>query len=265
MQTFDLWQSTPALREGEEPPKIHFFPADKQTHKGCVVIFPGGGYTFRATHEGEEYAEFLSDQGFPCFVVDYRVYPNLFPAPLLDGRRAVQFVRANADLFGIDPQRVAVMGSSAGGNLAALVSTCEMPLPEAVRDEIDRQSFLPNAQILCYPYVSLADDQIRIPWCEDKMLDSGLHETRAALSPELCVKETTPQAFFFHTSDDDVVDVRHSLRYADKLSEHGIPVEMHIFPHGPHGLGLARTADGSYAHVAQWGSLLVRWLTYIGY
>ena len=120
---FDLWEGEPPLYIGGEIPKLTYYPAKDQRGNGTVIIAPGGGYGMRAPHEGEGYARFLSENGLNAFVLDYRVAPNRFPTELLDARRAVRFVRANAELFGIDPNHVAFMGSSAGGHLAALVST----------------------------------------------------------------------------------------------------------------------------------------------
>ena len=124
MKDVRLWEDViPGFIEEATVPMIHYYPADKKCGKGCVVIFPGGGYSGRAAHEGQGYAEFFAKNGIDSFVVDYRVKPTLFPYPLLDARRAVRYVRANAEKYGIDPEKIAVMGSSAGGHLAALVST----------------------------------------------------------------------------------------------------------------------------------------------
>ena len=113
---YRLWE------ENESSPLIHYYPAKNKKSDAAIVIFAGGGYTHRARHESADYAELLNSFGMDAFVIDYRVNPVLFPFPLLDARRAIRYIRAAADDFGIDADKIAVMGSSAGGHLAALVS-----------------------------------------------------------------------------------------------------------------------------------------------
>ncbi|MBO7292531.1 MAG: alpha/beta hydrolase, partial [Clostridia bacterium] len=158
MTVYPLWEGTfPGT--ATETPAVTFYPPAEKKSDAAVVIFPGGGYHHRAKHEGEGYAEFLNGFGIAAFVVDYRVTPAYFPDPLLDARRAVRFVRANAERFGIDPQKIAVMGSSAGGHLAALVSTYLERIEGEGVDAIDEFDALPNAQVLCYPVIS-SDERI---------------------------------------------------------------------------------------------------------
>ncbi len=267
-QIFNLWQNTPG--KCEEVPTITYYKPDNKTYSGAVVIFPGGGYGHRAPHEGEGYAEFLAHNGISAFVVDYRVYPHTFPLPLVDARRAVRFVRYNAAKFGVDKNKVLVMGSSAGGHLASFVSTYFEPIDFEGMDEIDNEDFIPNAQILCYPVINLWDYNIAHIGSGDNLIgnqyvpyNDELYLQRRRFSSELNISEKTPPAFIWHTFADEVVDVRNSLRYADKLRELGISVEMHIFPHGRHGLGLTNKSDKLENHVAQWGELLLNWIKYI--
>ena len=194
-----------------------------------------------------------------AFVVDYRVAPAHFPDELLDARRAIRFVRANAEKFGIDKSKIAVMGSSAGGHLAAFVSTYRKAIDGEGIDVIDSECCIPNAQILCYPVIS-SDEEIAHKGSYTNLLDT-LYAEREEYSPELIADERTPQAFIWHTSDDSVVNVENSYRYAAKLRRLSIPCEMHVFPNGPHGLGLAPAMP----HVAQWAELLKNWLKYIGF
>ena len=123
MKTFDLWENAPLQIEGEETPRIRYFEAEEKRGDGTVIVFAGGGYMRRSEHEADKYALFLNSLGLDSFVLDYRILPYRYPAALIDARRAVRFVRANAEKFGIDPSKIAVMGSSAGGHLAAHVST----------------------------------------------------------------------------------------------------------------------------------------------
>ena len=122
---------------------------------GAIVICPGGAYRLRVAHEGKNYAEFLTEHGYTSFVLDYRVAPHKFPLPLLDARRAIRFVRFYADKYGIDKNKIAIMGSSAGRHLAAMTATYYEPIEFENIDEIDKEDFIPNAQILCYPVIKL--------------------------------------------------------------------------------------------------------------
>lgn len=264
MKSYQLWQNPPCTTESCIP-QIHFYPAENQTHTGTVVIFPGGAYSHRAEHEGKGYAEFLNEHGMHAFVVDYRVRPDFYPAPLLDARRAVRFVRYHAEEFGIDPHKVAVMGSSAGGNLIGLLCSSADPSDFEAHDEMDGLSCMPDAQIHCYPYISLAEDGLRLDGCSENLFSKEHMELCDELSPETHIADHAPQAFIFHTFADEAVNVIHSLRYAEALRKKEIPCEMHIFPEGKHGMGLGVRPDRGNPHAAQWPSLWWNWLVHIGF
>lgn len=267
-ETFTLWDTTPGLCE--DIPTITYYKPSTALSDAAVVIFPGGGYVHLAEHEGRGYAEFLANHGIAAFVVMYRRAPHFFPLPLLDARRGVRFVRYYADKFGIDKNKIAVMGSSAGGHLAALTSTYTEPITFEGVDEIDDEEFLPNKQILCYPVINLfdknyahigsGDNLIGVPYAE-----SGDIVRRMELTPTRLVNRTTPEAFIWHTFEDGGVSVKNSLEYAARLRDYGIATELHVFPHGNHGLGLTNRSNALENHVAQWGDLLVNWLRYIGW
>ena len=258
MTVYPLWEGA-CPGTATETPTVTFYPPEEKQSDAAFVIFPGGGYHHRARHEGEGYAEFLNGFGITAFVVDYRVTPAHFPAPLLDARRAVRFVRANAEKFGIDPQKIAVMGSSAGGHLAALVSTyCERIEGEGA-DAIDEFDPIPNGQVLCYPVIS-SDETLGHTASYHNLLGDR-YEERAAFSPELLVTTATPRAFIWHATPDAMVSVIHSYRYATALREAGVPCELHTFPVGTHGMGVAANDP----HVAQWVELLRRWLMMSGF
>ncbi len=243
----------------EEEPELHFYEAENKKTEASVIVFPGGGYMCRAGYEGYGYAKFLNSIGMNAFVLDYRANPYRFPIPLLDARRAFRYVRHHAKDFGVDPNRLAVMGSSAGGHLAALLSTYTEPIAYEGTDEIDREAYLPNLQILCYPvimsgaethegsYIALTGTQDRSVW--------------QSYAPDRLVHAHTPSAFIWHTSDDGAVNVTNSYAYASALRAHGIKHEMHVFPCGPHGLGLAENSP----YVARWKGMLTDHLRLIGY
>ena len=125
MEIFKMWDKTPEV-DGFEP-TIEYYKAEDKKTDATIVIFPGGGYVGRAEHEGKGYAEFFNSLGMDAFVVQYRVSPYRFPLPLLDARRGVRWVRANGEKFGINPEKVGVMGSSAGGHLPQCFAHIKIP------------------------------------------------------------------------------------------------------------------------------------------
>ena len=254
IKTVQLWNHTPGMCE-EVPVLDCFFP-EKQTSSTAVVILPGGGYSHRAVHEGKGYAEFLNNHGIPAFVCQYRVSPHRFPLPLLDARRAVRYVRYHAESFGIDPEKIYIMGSSAGGHLAALTSTYFDPIELENTDEIDEVSCIPNGQILCYPVIKLLGKGIAHLGSGKNLLGELQAETGEELSPDLIANERTPKAFIWHTFEDPGVNVINSLDYTKKLRTLRIPTELHVYPYGSHGLGLAEGRD----RVEEWSGNLIRWL-----
>lgn len=256
-----LWNKTPGMCE-EVPTITEYLPKNKKSDM-AIIIFPGGGYGMRASHEGKDYAEFLSENGYTAFVVDYRVASHKFPLPLLDARRAVRTVRYCAEKYGIDKNKIAVMGSSAGGHLAALCSTYYEPIDFENVDEIDKENFIPNYQILCYPVISLFGKGITHFGSGKNLLGEMLPEKAEDLSPHLIVSEKTPPAFVWHTFADGGVNVKNSLMYARSLKDNNIPVEMHIFPDGEHGLGLSSGDEKVNSYVSKWKELLLSWLEYI--
>lgn len=276
-ETFELWEKDIPYYIGGETPKITYYPVyprSAKSGKGTVIICPGGGYSGRAPHEGRGYAEYLNSQGLDAFVLDYRVKPNVYPAALCDARRAIRFVRYNAEKFGIDPEKVAIMGSSAGGHLAAHASTFIGDFDEEVGDEIDKMRYIPNGQILCYPVLDRAGHK----GSYNNLLQEKVDELEATVTPMNLATDKTPPAYIWHTASDAGVNVLNSYRYASKLRELSIPTEMHIYPFGKHGLGLANQADTRYGtvefdenrscivpHVQSWAPLMIAWLRLFGF
>ncbi len=261
--TTPLWDNTPGLCE--EVPQLTAYIPDSKKSDAAIVIFPGGGYTHRAPHEGGNYAKFLAENGYTAFVCDYRVSPHHFPLPLLDARRAVRTVRSRSAEYGIDKNKIAVMGSSAGGHLAALLSTYYQPTEFEGADEIDNEDFIPNAQILCYPVIKLYPDDDTHKGSGRNLLGDRYDELCKNCSPNLIAGESTPPAFIWHTVEDKVVSFGNSLDYARVLKGLNIPVEMHIYPHGSHGMGLATGDDKAAKHNSAWTDALLKWLTYMGF
>ena len=265
MEIMDLWENVPGLCE--EVPKLTAYIPDVKKTDMAVVILPGGGYRMRAEHEGKGYAEFLNKNGITAFVVDYRVSPHRFPLPLLDARRGVQMVRYYAEKYGINKNKILIMGSSAGGHLAALTSTYFDEIDEfEINDEISKESFIPNGQILCYPVIHLQGKPSDIHvWSGMFLLDSKHAELSYSLTPANIVSQKTPPAFICHTFEDEAVNVKNSLGYANALKDGGVSVEMHIYPHGRHGLGIPKPDSKLNTHILQWSESLIKWLNYMDF
>lgn len=256
MKTVKLWENTPGLCL--EEPVLDIYIPENQTSDIAIVILPGGGYVDRAEKEGKGYAEFLNRHGIAAFVCQYRVEPHRFPLPLLDARRAVRYVRYHCREFGIDPGKVYLMGSSAGGHLTAMTSTYRPAIEHEGLDEIDSCSALPNGQILCYPVISIADLSVTHVGSAMSLLAENYDALCKSVSPDLIADAQTPKAFIWHTFEDGGVDVRNSLNYAARLRQVHVPVEMHLYPFGPHGMALAPDDP----HVADWSARLIAWLNY---
>ena len=252
-----LWENgTPGFIEeyGQKEPSITPYLLENGKKNGCVIVCPGGGYSGKAAHECGVIAEMLNENGVSAFTLDYRVFPYKYPFVTEDVLRAVRFVRYNAEKFGIDPEKIGVLGFSAGGHLAS--SAMNVFDYGKDGDEIDAVSSRPDFGILCYPVVSF-DGYMHAG--SRKNLIGGLpneKELAVKLSLELNVKSDTPPAFIWHTMDDGGVDARNSLELACAMRAHNIPCELHIFQHGSHGLGLAPSSPS----VAQWVPLLGQWL-----
>lgn len=258
-----LWEGdAPGHEEGFDVPHIKYYPAKEKKSRGAVVTFAGGGYRNRALYECEGYCEFLSERGIDCFDVEYRIKPARFPYPLLDARRAIRFVRSKAEELGIDPNMIAVMGSSAGGHLAALVSTYKGVIAGEGVDELDKLDCMPNASILCYPVLDIDGH----PGSFFNLLGDAYSKHRT-VTPLHLADRNTPPVFMWHTSSDPAVDVNNSYRYAARLHELGIQTEFHVYPIGGHGLGLGYHPDKNIdePYVQSWSQNLLCWLKLQGW
>lgn len=218
--------------------------------KCAMVVCPGGGYHFKAPHEGGPVAEMLANNGVSAYVLDYRVAPCHYEAPLADALRAIRVVRA----MGYD--QVGILGFSAGGHLTCSAATqYDLGNPDAP-DPIDRISSRPDVFVPCYPVVSLA--AYRHQGSLENLLGAECNNYALIrrFSSELHVNSDTPPAFIWHTSNDASVPVEESVMLAMALSGAMVPYELHIFPEGPHGMGLAEDDP----IVGQWPDLLCKWL-----
>lgn len=228
-----------SANEGKFVPYLNIYAIDSPRPLGCVIVCPGGGYTNRARHETDIVAKKFNSLGFHAAVLEYRVYPDLFPAPQQDAKRAIRFLRYHSKELNISPDHIAILGFSAGGHLAA--STGVLPDDDKfalVNDEIDKISARPDALILCYPVIALVDfGHVN---CGKHLLgEESTDAERRKLSLENLVTENTPPAFLWHTATDQTVPYKNSIVFAEELWKRGIPAELHIFPSGKHGKSLA--------------------------
>ena len=244
-----LWEGeAPYTQESGFQPSMTVFSV--KGSKGAVVVIPGGGYSMKAPHEGDPVAEMINKAGVSAYVLDYRVAPMDKRAPLSDAKRAIRLVRS----FGYE--KVAILGFSAGGHLCCTAATMYDTGDPDSDDPIERISSRPDGFIPCYAVVSLASythNGTRECLLGDEAAD--WNQIRY-YSNELRVTKDTPEAFIWHTAADDLVPVENSLNLASALSAQGVPFELHVFPYGRHGLGLAEETED----VKQWGPLLQKWL-----
>lgn len=260
-----IWgDRTPGYRPeyGQPVPTLTPYLVKSNTPTGAVVVCPGGGYGMKANHEGGVVAEWLNTLGISAFVLDYRVAPYRHPIPLADARRAIQLVRSKAGQWQVDPNKVGILGFSAGGHLTSTAGTHFEALDglDLPNDEISRFSFIPNALVLCYPVISFGPFT-HMGSCENLLGPNPSAERRKFFSNELQISSQTPPSFLWHTANDGAVPVENSLMFATGLRAKEIPFELHIFGDGPHGIGLAF----DHPSAGPWTGLCARWLKQQGF
>lgn len=243
-------------RENEGCPELSVYLAEGDGPRGAVIVCPGGGYARRADHEGEPVAKWLNDLGLSAFVLHYRVAPNRHPLPLRDAQRAIRTARHRSAEWGIDPNRIGILGFSAGGHLASTAGTHYDAGDSNAPDPIERVGCRPDFMVLGYPVVTLQDPYAHQGSRANLLGEQPDPEQVEALSNELQVTEDTPPAFIWHTADDGSVPVENALAFSEALSRNKVPHELHVFASGRHGLGLAEGHPGASA----WPTLCAEWL-----
>ena len=259
-----MWPGTAPEAKGatcnDIPALTIFEPRQGSANGSAVIILPGGGYVHLAGDlEGREVADWFTARGFRAFILSYRLASNgyLLPVPLIDARRAIQTIRARALDYHISPNRIVVIGFSAGGHLAALAGTQFVPGDANADDPIARASSRPDFLVLGYPWIgAISPDTSHLSYCKVANVMDQCEALRAAYSPDLFVTKDTPPTFIYHTFTDQTVPVEQPLRFYDALVKAGVPSELHIFANGPHGTGLGK---GDPA-LDQWPNLLENWL-----
>src|SRR5258706_10531573 len=247
--SFPLWPDGAPGALGKEdkdiPTLTPFWPDPAKATGAAMVICPGGGYGGLAPHEGQDYARFLNEHGVAGFVLKYRLGSGGYrhPAMLHDAARAVRLVRSKAGEWKLDPKRIGIMGSSAGGHLTStLLTHFDAGKPEA-EDPIERQSSRPDLGILCYPVITMG--QFTHQGSKNNLLGKDPSpELIQDLSNELRVTKDTPPCFLWHTCEDTAVPVENSLQFANALRKAGVPFDLHVYQKGAHGIGLGSRPYG---------------------
>lgn len=254
-----LWPGRPPHAVGDEAvdrPFLEVFrPAPGMATGSAMLIFPGGCYTFLSERSGAQYGRWLAAAGVTGAVVNFRLgaHGYRYPALLADARQAFTVLRAHAVDWQLDTGRVGVIGTSAGGHLAALLltgaasdGTAESSYPDA----------RPTLGVLCYPVISLCDP-LGHEETRRNFLGADHHhqpDLQERFSAELRVTGATPHCFIWHTNTDEEVSSENSRLFAEALRANGVPYELHLYGSGAHALGLA-TGEG-----LNWSADCIRWL-----
>jgi acetyl esterase/lipase len=223
----------------------------------AVIVCPGGGYLHLAMdHEGDQVARWLNSLGVQSFVLKYRLGPRYHhPIELGDAQRAIRAVRSKAAEYHIQPDRIGIMGFSAGGHLASTAGTHFDAGNPSAADPIDRAGSRPDFLILGYPVISFTTAAHKGS-LRALLGDNPDPQLVTLLSNELQVTAQTPPTFLFHTSADATVPVENSVMFYTALHKAGVPAEMHIYEQGPHGVGLAPTDEA----LSSWPERLANWM-----
>ncbi len=245
------------------PTLTAFLPLPDKATGAAVVICPGGGYGGLAGHEGAGYAEWLADHGIAGIVLKYRLGSGGYrhPAMLNDAARAMRLTRSKAGDWKIDPKRVGVMGSSAGGHLASTILTHFDAGKADDADPIERFSSRPDLGILCYAVISMGPNTHG--GSKANLLGKEpAPELVELLSNEKQVTPQTPPCFIWHTWEDSAVKVENSLDFAVALRKAGVRFDLHVYEKGGHGMGLGGKSGGP---MHPWAADCLFWLKAQGF
>lgn len=241
-----------------EPTLLVFLPPKEKANGAAVIICPGGGYgILAASHEGTDVAKVFNEWGIAAFVLKYRLPDDSIMdrkeiGPLQDAQRAIQLVRLGAKKWGLDNNKIGIMGFSAGGHLA---STAGTHFNDPVIKNIKDISLRPDFMILLYPVISFTDSIGHIGSRDNLIGKNPSPEKIKYYSNEWQVTKQTPPTFLVHAKDDDVVKVANSIAFYNALQKNGVPAEIHFYEQGGHGFGMhnKRSAD-------QWMDWLQAWM-----
>lgn len=258
-----LWPEGAPGAKGDadnDKPKLRVYLPDAQTSNGTgIVVCPGGGYVALAMgHEGTEIARWLNSLGIAAFICEYRHRGKGYghPAPLQDAQRAIRMVRAGAPKYRVDPNRVGILGFSAGGHLASTAATHFDAGFTAAKDPIEQVSCRPDFAILCYPVIALGESYTHRGAQQSLLGADADADLVREFSNEKQVTSETPPTFLFHTNGDNGVLPENSVAFYLALRKANVPAELHIYERGGHGVGLARTTPGT----SDWSQRCAQWL-----
>jgi acetyl esterase/lipase len=252
--------------EGDKPTLTIYVPAPEKATGAAVVICPGGGYGALAMdHEGHQIGQWLNSFGVAGFIVKYR-HRNSgagygHPAPLQDAQRALRTVRSRAKEWGVDPNRIGILGFSAGGHLASSAATHFHESFYDAKDQIDRVSCRPDFAVLIYPVIAFGEPFTHMGSQKNLLgaeADPALVEK---MSSEKQVTPQTPPTFLLSTWEDTAVPAENSIAFYLALRKAKVPAEMHIFLKGPHGFGLGKDRGA----VSAWPMLCQKWMEESGF
>ncbi|MFZ0490621.1 MAG: alpha/beta hydrolase [Salegentibacter sp.] len=249
------------IRKVQDPAIEVFLPVQQTATGQAVLICPGGGYEGLAYDwEGTQIAEWLNTKGIAGIVLKYRL-PNSasvktsYEAPLQDAKRAIRMIRAHAEEWNIDKNKVGVMGFSAGGHLASTLGT-HFNAPETVpQDSMQSINARPDFMVLVYPVITMKKEFTHMGSRNSLLGGNPSEELVAQFSNEEQVTNDTPPTFLVHATDDDVVPVENSLQFYRALVDHHIDAEMHIYPEGGHGFALGLNKG----YLQSWTNRLADW------
>lgn len=241
-----LWpQGAPGAKgnEDKDQPFLLAWPAAKGRANGAAfVVCPGGGYGgLAADHEGTQVAKWFNGLGVSAFILHYRLgtHGYHFPTQLIDVQRAIRHVRANASRLGVDPQRIGIIGFSAGGHLTSMAATMFDERPSgATSDAVDAVSARPDVAAPTYPVISMIDDYGHKGSRKNLLGPADNDDLARHVSTHLRVTPNTPPIFIFQTDEDTVVPSENSVNFYLACRKNGVPAELHIYRPGPHGVGL---------------------------
>jgi acetyl esterase/lipase len=243
------------------PSVTPYLPYPGQATGAAMVICPGGGYAALSPHEGGDYALWLNQHGVICFVLNYRLSSHGYhhPVMLQDAARALRLVRAKAADWNIDPKRIGIMGSSAGGHLASTLMThFDSGNPHAA-DPIERQSSRPDLGVLCYAVITMVGPYANQGVTASLLGPNPSPELLRQLSNGYQVTTSTPPCFIWATCEDDIVPMENSLIFAEALRMNHVPFALHIYEKGAHGMALG-DEQPPFAHPHPWTADCLFWL-----
>ena len=257
--TIDLWPRD-CEHHVEGPrgyPRLEVIEPIKRTDapRAAVVVLPGGGYGGLAPHEGMPFAELFARHGMVSAVCYYRVAPNRWPGPYTDAARAMRLMRWRAEQFHIDPQRVGLLGFSAGGHNAMSVAIRPEKHLDPQDELVSKYSARPDRLMLGYPVVSFMDHGHQGS-CNNLLGPEATDEQRREFSGEFHVDANTPPTFLFHAVSDGAVPVANSIHFMHACIAHDVPVELHAYQTGRHGVGMAEDDP----KLRSWSGLMIDWL-----